>query len=98
MISDINNIQQSSFQAPISQGQTLAKDTFEPMNSFVDEDQAIISSQAKLQYELEKFNAGADNLVDLMGTCVSSKFTVEAEVNVIQAKKDMVDDILDIGK
>lgn len=98
MVSDINNIQQSSFQPQIFQQQSLAKDKLEPLNSFTEEDQAIISSQAKLLNELDKFNSGGGNLTDLALANIMSKITVEAEVNIIQTKKEMMDDILDIGK
>lgn len=100
MISDINNnnIEQSFFHPQFPQRQVSTKDMHESLNSFADEDEAIISSEASLLNELEKFNSGADNLVDLMGASMTSKFTVSAEVNVINAKKDMMDSILDIGK
>lgn len=98
MISGINNINQSLFQPQVFQRKASEIYTQESLNPFGDEDEAIISSQAKLLNELDKFNSGADNLVDLMGACVMSKITVEAEVNVIQAKKDMLDCILDMGK
>lgn len=102
MISGINNyknIQQSDFSSQIFSKQNESTDyENDSMISFADEDQAIISSQAKLQYELEKFNSGGDNLIDLMVTNVTSKITTKAAVNVINTKKDMLDAILDIGK
>jgi len=98
MISDVNNIKESSFQPEISQRQPSAKGTFEPMNSFADEDEAIISSQAKMLNELDKFNAGEDNLVNLVGASVNAKYTVEAEVNVINTKKEMMDTVLHMGE
>ena len=98
MISGVNNIEQTTFQPQLSQPQTSSKEAFEPMNSFADEDQAIISAQAKLLNELDKFNAGGDNIVELAAASVIAKTTTEAEVNVINAKKHMMDDILDIGK
>jgi len=98
MISGVNNIEQTTFQPQFSQPQTSSKDSLEPMNSFADEDQAIISAQAKMLNELDKFNAGGDNLVELATASIIAKTTTEAEVNVINAKKHMMDDILDIGK
>lgn len=98
MVLGINNIEQNIFQMPFSQPQTSSKATFEPLNSFADEDEAIISAEAKLLNELNKFNSGEDNFVDLALANVTSKFTVSAEVNVIQTKKDMMDSILEIGK
>lgn len=98
MVSSINNVQQSIFQPKFSQQQLPTIDTQESPTSFEAEDQAIISSQAKMQYELDKFNAGGDNAVDLALSCVVAKNTVSAEVNVINTKKDMMDTILDIGK
>lgn len=96
MVSEINNIKESSFQPQIPQRQFSKADTSGSLNSFDIEDEAIISSQAKLLNELDKFNSGADNLVDLMGAGVTAKTTVSAEVNVINAKKDMMDTILDM--
>jgi hypothetical protein len=98
MVSSINNIGQSSFQPQISQPQFSSTDTQESPTSFDDEDKAIISSQAKLLNELDKFNAGGDNVVDLAAACVMAKTTVSAEVDVINTKKHMIDDILDMGK
>ena len=98
MVSGINNIEQSVFQPQFSQRQSSAQDAPASLNSFDAEDEAIISSQAKMQYELEKFNAGGDNLVDLVGASTMAKITTEAEVNVINTKKDMIDEILKIGE
>lgn len=98
MVSNINNINQSIFQTQLSQPQLSTQDKSEPINSFADEDEAIISSEAKLQNELDKFNSGGDNAVDLAVASVVAKTTVSAEVNVINTKKDMIDNILDIGK
>ncbi len=98
MISNINNIEPSSFQPELSPRPLPTTYTPAPLNSFDDEDTAIISSQAKLLNELDKFNAGSGNPVDLAVASVMAKTTVSAEVDVIKVKKDMIDDILDIGK
>lgn len=98
MVSSINNIQQSNFQPQFSQQQFSSIDTQESPTSFEDEDKAIISAQAKMLNELNKFNSGADNAVDLAVSCVVAKTTVSAEVNVINAKKHMIDDILNMGE
>lgn len=102
MVSDINsrinNIQQGIFDSSIPRQQTPKSDMYNPSDSFIDEDQAIISSEAMLQNELEKFNSGGDNFVELAAACVLSKITVEANVNVINAKKDAMDAVLEIGK
>lgn len=97
MVSEINNIEQSIFQTQFSQRQTSTKDAFEPLNSFADEDEAIISSQANLLNELEKFNSGEGDAVNLAVASIMTKFTVSAEVDVINTKKDMLDTILDMG-
>lgn len=94
MISGINKVEQSSFQPEISQKQSAPPTQFEPIDSFYEEDEAIISSQAKLQYELEKFNSGGDNSVDLALANVNAKTTANAEVNVINTKKNMLDVLL----
>lgn len=98
MISGINNIQQGLFEPQSYQPQLSSVDAPEPSTSFDIEDQAIISSQARLQNELEKFNSGEGDLVNLALTSVMTKYTVSAEVNVINAKKDMFDEILEMGK
>lgn len=94
MISGINKVEQSSLQPEISQRQSSPPTKFEPIDSFYEEDQAIISSQAKLQYELEKFNSGGDNAVDLALANVTAKTTANAEVNVINTKKNMLNVLL----
>lgn len=98
MISGINNIQQSASPLQFTQRLSPTTETTEPLNSFADEDEAIISSQAKLQNELEKFNSGEGDALDLAVAGIMAKTTISAEVNVINAKKHMMDDILDIGK
>lgn len=70
----------------------------EPLNSFAEEDEAIISAEAKMQYALEEFNSGGDNVVELMATTIMAKTTVETEVNVVNAKKEMIDEILHMGE
>jgi len=98
MVSGINNIEQSLFQPQLSPPRVSTSGSSASMNNFDAEDEAIISSEAKMQYELEKFNAGCDNLVELMTSSVIAKTTVSAEVNVINAKKDMMDEILKMGE
>lgn len=100
MVSDINNIGQSTFPYPMQMLQPVSTGvgTSEPSSSFDIEDQAIISSQAKLLYELEKFNSGEGDAVDLALAGVMAKLTTSAEVNVINTKKDMMDSILKIGE
>lgn len=94
MVSGINNAEQSIFQPQFRQREIFTQDTLEPLNSFAQEDQAIVSAEAKLLYELEEFNAGGDNFVELAAANVMTKFVVSAEVNVIDTKKDMLDIIL----
>lgn len=94
--SSINNIQQSFFEPQNMQREATKSETFSPSDSFTEEDQAIISAEAMLQNELEKFNSGGDNFVELAAACVLSKITVEANVNVINAKKDAMNAILGI--
>lgn len=99
MISDINKVYQIGFQPESYTQQKSSKDpSYEPSSSFAEEDQAIISSQAKLLNELDKFNSGAGNDVDLAVANVMAKVTTEAEVNVINTKKNMMDEVLTIGE
>lgn len=101
MVSGINNIEQGVFQPQLSQRQVSKADVPVPstnFNSFGDEDQAIISAEAMLQNELEKFNSGGDNAVELAVAEVLTKTIVAANVNVINTKKEMFDTILEIGK
>jgi len=67
----------------------------EPLNSFETEDTAIISAQAKILNELDKYNSGQSNEIDLALTCITSKNQVEAVARVIDTKKEMLDTILD---
>lgn len=88
MVTSINNIEQSIFQPEVYQrGLFSTEEKSEPKSLFTDEDEAIISSQAKLYNELEKFNSGQGDPLDLMVAGVLAKVTVEAEVNVINIKK-----------
>lgn len=96
--SDIKSIQQSFLQPQIYQGQSPAVQEPEPLTSFDIEDKAIISSQATLMNELDKFNSGQGDALDLALAGMMAKITTQAEVNVINTKKDMFDSVLDIGK
>lgn len=98
MISDINKVGQSSFQPEISPKQAPVKESFDSLISFDEEDEAIISAEAKMQYELEKFNAGGDNLLELIGASVNAKYTAQAEARVVDTKKEMLDTIMDMGE
>ncbi len=62
--------------------------------NFSREDTAIISAQAKLLSEVEKFNSGEGNAVDMALTGVVSKHQIAANVNVVNAKKEMLDEII----
>ena len=66
------------------------------ISSFETEDQAIISAQAKLLNELEKYNAGESDELDLAITCITSKNQVEAVAEVINTKKEILDTIIDM--
>lgn len=96
-INPYNNIEQSIFQPQNYERQLSKADVQEPSNSFTDEDQAIISAEAMLLGEIEKFNSGGSDALDLALAGIKAKTTVQAEVNVINAKKHMFDTILDMG-
>lgn len=101
MVSGINNIEQSFFQPKLYKEQFSKADTpvtSTNFNSFDDEDQAIISTEAILNNELEQFNASGDNAVELAIVGVLAKTAVAANVNVINTKKEMFDTILEMGK
>lgn len=67
----------------------------EPLNSFETEDTAIISAQAKILNELDKYNSGQSDELNLALTCITSKNQVKAVARVIDTKKEMLDTILD---
>lgn len=67
----------------------------EPLNSFETEDTAIISAQAKLLNELDKYNSGESNELDLALAGITSKNQVKAVARVIKTKKEMFDAVLD---
>ncbi len=64
--------------------------------NFSREDTAIISAQAKLLSEIEKFNSDEGNAVDMALTGVVSKHQIAANVNVVNAKKEMLDEIINM--
>jgi len=67
----------------------------EPLNSFETEDTAIISAEAKMLNELDKYNSGKSNEINLAVTCLESKHQVEAVARVIKTKTEMLDTIMD---
>jgi len=93
MISEIGNITKLDYAAQTVKSNA---DIRRPLTSFDVEDQAIISAQAKLLNELEKFNSGEGDIVNLAVQSAISELTVTANANVINTKKEMMDTILDI--
>lgn len=91
MISGIENIGRISYSPQYTEKSYKAD---EPLHSFEVEDRAIISAEAKLLNELEKFNSGEGNIVDLAVTSVLSEHEVAANARVIDTKKELVDVIL----
>ncbi|MCK7514856.1 MAG: hypothetical protein MZV70_69875 [Desulfobacterales bacterium] len=67
-----------------------------PLHNFDIEDKAIISAQAKLLNELEKFNSGQGDVVDLAVTSIKSEQEVAANVKVINTKNHMLDAVMGI--
>lgn len=98
MISDVNSVSRGVFNPKAYQQQEPVKEHSESLNSFADEDEAIVSAEAKMMNELEKFNSGGDNLLELVGATVNAKHTVQAEARVIDTKKEMMDTILHMGE
>lgn len=66
------------------------------LNNFDIEDESIISAQAKILNELEKYNSGEGNEIDLALTCKMGELQVEAAVNVIKTKNEMMDAVMDM--
>lgn len=93
MIPEVGNITKLDY---VAQSAKSNVDIRRPLTSFDVEDQAIISAQAKLLNELEKFNSGEGEIVNLVVQSAISELAVAANANVINTKKEMMDTILDI--
>lgn len=96
MVSSVNSTDGIYF-SPYPVSSAPQKPVNTSLNSFDVEDKAIISAQARLMNELDKFNSGQVDAIDLAITTVTSKHQVEAMVNVINTKKEMMDTVLKIG-
>jgi hypothetical protein len=66
------------------------------LNNFDIEDESIISAQARILNELEKYNSGEGNELDLALTCKMGELQVEATINVIKTKNEMLDAVMDM--
>lgn len=64
--------------------------------NFETEDEAIISAQAKILNELERFNAGEGNELDLALATTMGELQIEAVATVIKTKDEMMDSIMEI--
>lgn len=64
--------------------------------SFEEEDKAIISAQAKLLNEIEKYNSGESDEIKLALTSIESKNQVKVAAKVIKSKIEAFDSILEI--
>ena len=95
-ISGINGVNPVNYQTQANNNQVSNTNTSD--DNFDIEDNAIISAQAKLLNEFDKYNSGQGNEVDLAVTRVTSENQVKAMVNVINTKKDMMDSILKLGE
>jgi len=90
----INGIQSAERVFNYTQG-TSPKVSREPLTSFEKEDTAIISAEAKMLNELDKYNSGESNEINLAVTCIESKNQVAAAAKVIKTKSEMLDTLLD---
>lgn len=81
----LQDVQPTSYKRPVSS-----------LTNFDLEDQAIISAQAKILNELEKFNAGEGNEFELAVANITGKIQVEAAVNVIKTKDEMMDTLMEM--
>jgi len=91
MIGSIGNSQEVCFPQYNNSGRSGGS-----LLNFDIEDKAIISTQAKILNELEKFNAGEGNEIDLALATTMGKVQVEAAVTVIKTKDEMMDAIMEI--
>jgi len=97
MVSGINS-EITTNKTPVIKGSYFEKKINTPLNSFNTEDEAIISSQAKLLNELDKFNSGQNSIVELAITNINCKNQVDAAIKVINTKNEMIKTVLEIGK
>ena len=63
--------------------------------NFDKEDQAIISSEAKMLNALDQYNSGEGSEIDLALTNVMAKHQVGASIQVIKSKNEMVDSLME---
>ena len=96
MVSSVNNIAQAYFQPVNFQKQSNIQQSTSTINSFDIEDNAIISSEAKMLNELEKYNYGNGNELNLVLSSVNAKNTVKLEARVIKSKTEMIDTIINM--
>ncbi|MEI7473223.1 MAG: hypothetical protein WCK67_00455 [bacterium] len=99
MINGINSSINSSVISNIydSKQQTKTPEV-SSLTNFDIEDKAIISAEAKMLNESDKYNSGQGNEIDLAISQIEAKTQTAAEVNVINTKKEMIDSVLEIGK
>jgi hypothetical protein len=69
-----------------------------PLQNFDIEDKAIISSQAKILNELDKYNNGQSDELNLALTTMTSKHQIEASLSVIKTKNEILSQITKIGE
>lgn len=60
------------------------------------EDESIISAQAKILNELEKYNSGDGSELELAMACKLGELQVDAAATVIKTKDEMMDAIMEI--
>ena len=99
MVSGIDSVNGSNYSPQIKFNNSTNTSVLSgSLDNFDNEDHAIISAQAKLLNEMEKYNSGQGNEVDLAVIRIKSETQVKAEVNLINTKKEMLDSILQICK
>lgn len=96
MVSGIENVGSNFFAQSI--GKAIPTKLNAPLHDFNTEDQAIISAEAKMLYELDKFNSGSGNEVDLALSCVMAEHQTGAAVKVVNTKTEMLDTVLKLGE
>jgi len=96
MIQSINPLKIYSDQYSVPSSQKRSSISLEPPFVYENEDTAIISAEAKMLDELDRYNSGESNELKLVMTSNEAKYQVMANSRVIKVQKEITDSVMDM--
>ena len=97
-INDVKSLNVAALKKQMSDFNETKKLETNKKRSFEQEDQALISAQSKLLNEMERFNSGEGNIVDMSTTIAITTTQVDAAIKIMKVKYSILKDVMSLGE